>query len=125
MIAIQTVKDTKKILEICKNSGVEWKPTYQVIATIEGEKVLQYAIFEYNGEEGIIHSIGGFEEDLNMLDGLCRAIMNIMEIRGVKQCSLPKKYSKLASFVGFKEEESLFTVDLTTFFKCCCHKKGE
>lgn len=125
MIAIQSVTDKDKILEICENCGVEWHSALRVIATVENNVVLQHAIFEFDGEQGSIHSIGGFEEDLGMLDGLCRAILNIMEIHGVKQCYLSKKYRKLALAVGFKEENESFTVDLTTFFRCCCHKKGE
>ena len=84
MIEIRKVNDEGLAKNICQKHGVEWKEGFHVIATIEAENIVNSAVFEYTKETGTIHAIDGFDDDLAMLDGLCRAILNIMDINGVK-----------------------------------------
>ncbi len=123
MIEIRKVNDKKMAKSICEQNGLEWKPEYHIIATIEAEKVLISAIFTHQKENGEILSIAGFDDDMAMLDGLCRAILNIMDINGVKYVYLPSKYVKLAQKVGFEQQNGRFYLPLEGFFKCgCCGK---
>lgn len=123
MIEIKKVTDSAVAQRICASNGIDWKPEYHVIATIEGEEVLQSAVFSYRDEIGEIHAIHGFDGDIDLLDGLCRAILNIMDINGVKYVYLSGKYEILARHVGFKLENDRYFLALEGFFQCgCCCK---
>lgn len=121
LVEIKKITDKDVAQKICIAHNIDLKPEYYVIATIEGGEVLHCAVFEYSGKTGKIHAISGFEGDVLMLDGLCRAILNIMDINGVKDIYLPLKYARLAQKVGFKAQNDCFYLRLDGFFKCGCH----
>ena len=126
MIEIRKVQDEDMARAICAQGKLEWKPEYHVIATVEGKNVLISAVFTYENEVGEILVIDGFDGDLAMLDGLCRAILNIMDINGVKDVYLPLKYTDLARKIGFQANEDRFYLPLEGFFKCgCCGSRGD
>ncbi len=126
MIEIKKITDKDVAQKICATHNIDWCPEYHVIATIEQGEILHCAVFEYHDENGEIHAISGFDGDLLMLDGLCRAILNIMDINGVKYVYLPSKYDKLANKIGFTMQNDRYHLSLEGFFKCCCHEtKGE
>ena len=126
MIEIRRVEDPCLQERLCKEAGIELRPEYHIIATREGEKILLSAIFQYKDEAGAILSIEGPDNDIMLLDGLCRAILNIMDINGVKEVSLPLKYGLLARNIGFTKGETAFSLQLEGFFdQPCCGKKGE
>lgn len=126
MIEIKKVTNIALAKRICKENKVIWRPEYHVIATLDNGTVLQCAVFSYEESRGEIHAIAGFEDDIHFLDGLCRAILNIMDINGVKEVYLPLKYQKLAQHVGFKPQDSDFYLKLEGFFQCgCCHNHKE
>ncbi len=122
MIEIKRVTDPRMIEQIGCDYQVQIQEKDHVIATIEAGRVLHCAVFSYDENEGKIKAISGFGDDLDLLDGLCRAILNIMDINGVKVVYLSEKYEKLGRHVGFKPCEKGFVLELEGFFKCgCCH----
>lgn len=122
MVEIKKVTDPVLIQQIAEEHCIELEPADFVIATVEQGKILQCAVFSYENETGKIKVICGFEGDINLLDGLCRAILNIMDNNGVKVVYLSEKYPELAEFVGFSESKNGFELELEGFFKCgCCH----
>ncbi len=122
MIEIKQVTNQTIAKQICRENGAEWRPEYHVIATIDHENILQCAVFSYKGEVGEIHVISGFHGDIDLLDGLCRAILNIMDINGVKEVYLPVKYQKIAQKIGFDLKKNQYHLTLDGFFRCCCGK---
>ncbi len=126
MIEIRKINDEETARLICAQGQLEWKPEYHVIATIEGGNILISAVFSYKNDIGEIYSISGFDGDLAMLDGLCRAILNIMDINGVKDVYLPEKFAELAQKIGFKNDNGRYHLSLEGFFKCgCCGNGGD
>ena len=123
MIEIRKVEDPALAERVCLENNIPYSASYKVIATIEGDEILQSAVFSYDREEGAIHAISGFRGDMMLLDGLCRAILNIMDIKGVKEVSLPLKFDKLAKYVGFSKEEDCYRLSLEGFFTCSCSSK--
>ncbi len=121
MIEIRKITDLQTAKKVCLEQNIAWDPAYHVIATIEQENILHCAVFEYGDEIGKIHAISGFDGDILMLDGLCRAILNIMDINAVKHIYLPLKYDKLADKIGFALQNDCYYLNLNGFFKCCCH----
>ena len=126
MVEIKKINNVAQAQKICEEFQIIWRSDYHVIATLDGDEILQCAVFSYKNDRGEIYVIAGFQEDIDFLDGLCRAILNIMDINGVKQVYLPAKYKKLAHHVGFERTDNEFTLRLENFFNCgCCPKKGE
>ena len=128
MIEIKRVTDQNVIDSICTEYHIQKEPADHVIATLEGSKVLHCAVFSYENEVGKIKAISGFDDDLLLLDGLCRAILNIMDINGVKVVYLSEKFENLAKKVGFNKGDNSYVLELEGFFKCNCsahNKKGE
>lgn len=124
MIEIKKVVDTKLAQKICLENGLKWEADYHVIATLDRNEVLQCAVFSYENEIGKIHAISGFDNNIDLLDGLCRAILNIMDINGVKDVYLSNKYVEIAEHIGFKLIENQYHLALERFFQCGCCKKG-
>lgn len=124
MIEIKKVVDTKLAQKICLENGLKWAPEYHVIATLDRDEVLQCAVFSYKKETGEIHAISGFDNNIDLLDGLCRAILNIMDINGVKEVYLSTKYTEIAEHIGFELIENQYHLTLEGFFQCGCCKKG-
>ncbi|MBQ8894182.1 MAG: hypothetical protein IJ043_07210 [Clostridia bacterium] len=122
MIEIKKVRDIELAQKICGDNGVDWNPQYHIIATIENDTVLQCAVFDYENEDGEILVIDGFDGEISLLDGLCRAILNIMDINGVKLVTMPLKYKKIADHVGFKLQKENYQLELEGFFQCGCCK---
>ena len=122
MIEIRKITDEQTAQKICVAHNIDWNPANHVIATIEQGEILHFAVFEYNGEMGKIHAISGFDGDILMLDGLCRAILNIMDINGVKYVCLPLEYNELAEKIGFKNQNDCYYLVLDGFFNCGCHR---
>lgn len=126
MIEIKKVTDPAIAKKICDEAQIELDEGLRIIATVERGEVLNSAVFDYQNEEGRILHINGFDGDILLLDGLCRAILNIMDIQGVKVVYLPLKFQKLAQYIGFKQENKQYVLQLEGFFNCgCCHKEGE
>ncbi len=125
MIEIKKITDVELAKKVCTSHGVDWKPDYHVIATIDGDENLQCAAFSYKEEVGEIHAIHGFDDNIDFLDGLCRAILNIMDINGVKDVYLSKKHQEIATHVGFKPDEERYHLTLEGFFQCECCKNNK
>ena len=123
MVEIKKVTDRRLAQRICSDCGITWQEDRHVIATLDRDDVLNYAVFTYDGEIGTIYAIGGFENEISMLDGLCRAILNIMDLNGVKYAYLPLKYDELAKKVGFSNENEQYVLQLEGFFCCKCNNK--
>ncbi len=125
MIEIKKINDKELAKRVCEELGLSWEPDYHVIATLSGEEWLNSAVFSYSDEQGCIHSIHGFEGDIAMLDGLCRAILNIMDINGVKYVYLTDKNKELAQKVGFYCKDGQYYMELEGFFDCGCCKSTQ
>ena len=120
MIEIKKVEDIDLAKKICIENDIDWSDDNHIIATVDNQTVLHCAVFGYENE---IDSIDCFDGYILMLDGMCRAILNIMDIHGVREVYMSNKYRRIAEYVGFKTmENGEFYLELTGFFKCGCCK---
>lgn len=123
MIQILSVSDIKQREMLCQKAGLEDNDDLRVIA-IHDEKgmVCEGAIFKYQGENGTILWLD-MGSDIELADGLGRAILSIMDIRGVKKVRLPLEYETLAHKMRFKRMDDHFELSLEGFFCCGCQHK--
>ena len=124
MIAILSVKDPDKKQEICRKAGVPYHEDLHVIASFEDGKMMYGAVFEICREEGTIHWIDASGDDFSVSEGLGKAVLNIMDLRGVKKAFMPLSMEKLAAPLRFSKKEGRYEVEITGYFSCGCdHKK--
>lgn len=124
MIEILTVSDPKEREIICKLAELQDREDLRIIAAFSNGEVESGAVFEYSDTHGKILWLQSMEDD-DITEGLVRAILNIMDLRGVESAWLDKKYAVIAKKLRFKAVEDGFTVELKNFFTCgCCKQKG-
>ncbi len=124
MIEILSVTEREERQKICALANVEETENLRIIAAFSDGHVECGAIFEYTEKLGKILWLQSLCDD-DITDGLVRAILNIMDLRGVETAWLPSKYEVIAKKLRFDATEDGFTVPLKNFFTCgCCHKKG-
>lgn len=83
----------------------------------ENEKSPGHCIFTDAGE------IKTIKDNDNVFELLVRATLNYLDLNGVKKgfCLNDELFEGLKK-LGFKETGNGYEVDITTFFKPCCHK---
>lgn len=123
MIQILTVKDKQQRANFCAKAGVCDSPDLSVIAVFDENEIPENgAVFHYSGEHGEILWLE-MNEDLDLSVGLGKSILSIMELRGVKEVSLPLHYEKLAKALRFEKHPDAYRVQLEGYFGCCCQHK--
>ncbi len=123
MIQILTVKNPLERTKLCQKAGLTDKEEYRIIAIHNDAGIIsEGAIFKYRNELGEILWID-MGEDMDLADGLARAVLNIMEIRSVKKVTLPLNYQVLAQKLRFHLVEDHFEVNLEGYFCCSCQHK--
>lgn len=116
MIEIKRVENNLKRKEICDKNGVEYNKDLIVIASFEKGIIKNSAIFDYSGK---IYCVENDENDFDLVYGISKAVLNILDLNNVKKAFLPKKYEFLAKKLGFQEENGGYAVSLEGYFKCC------
>ena len=123
MIQILSVSDIKQREKLCQKAGLEDNNELRIIAIHdENGMVCEGAIFKYQGENGEILWLD-MGSDIELADGLGRAILSIMDIRGVKKVMLPLEYEMLAHKMRFNRMDDHFELSLEGFFCCSCQHK--
>ena len=120
MIQILSVKDEQRRSVMCKKAGIDDHNDLHIIAIHNSDGIIcQGAIFKYREEIGEILWLD-MGDDIDLSDGLARAVLNIMDIRGVKTVTLPFGYDALAKKLRFKMTGDHFEVSLEGYFCCGC-----
>ena len=123
MIQILSVSDEHQRKTICHKAGIEDSKDLHIIAIHNQEGIAcEGAIFKYNCTQGEILWLD-MGEDIDLADGLGRAILSIMEIRGIQVVTLPAEHEVLAKKLRFKKIEDHFEVQLDGYFCCSCQHK--
>lgn len=120
MIQILAVKELSDRQKICDKAGIPYDETLHIIASFsESGQVEQAAIFQYEGTNGELLWIDS-SEDIDVTDGIAKAILSIMELHNVKRVSMPLKFSDLAKRLKFAKSEKCYTLNLEGYFCCNC-----
>ncbi len=123
MIQILSVKDENQRIQLCNQAGIIYDKKLHIIAIFEQDDVLQQgAIFTYEGKKGKILWLD-MGEEMDLAEGLGKAVLSIMEYRGVESVTLPLEYTELAKILRFKKREDVFEVSLKGYFCCNCQHK--
>lgn len=120
MIQILSVTDAQARAEICRRGGVTEGEDLHIIASVQENGVPENAaIFRYFADRGEILFLEE-NKDTDITVGLGKAVLSIMELRGVKNAVMPINMEKIARLLGFEEKDGKFSVCLEGYF-CCKH----
>ena len=120
MIQILSVTDAQARAEICRRGGVKDGEDLHIIASVQENGVPENAaIFRYFADRGEILFLEE-NKDTDITVGLGKAVLSIMELRGVKNAVMPINMEKIARLLGFEEKDGKFSVCLEGYF-CCKH----
>lgn len=121
MIQILTVQNLNDKQKICSRAGLEYNDSLHIIASFaEDGQPKEAAVFDYCKESGRILWIES-AEDSDLLEGIAKSLLSIMELRGVKTVTLPLQYADLAEKLRFTKRDDSYTVSLDGYFCCSCH----
>ena len=121
MIQILSVKDENKKKELCAEAGISYSDALHIIASFDDDgKVGCSAIFRYDGQSGEILWISDAESDKELLIGLGKAVLNILDLRGVKHVQMPLALESIAIPLRFERGQEHFSLDLEGYFACGC-----
>ena len=112
MIRVTIVDDARIIKSI---SSIEGSDVVMAWAQ-ENEKSPGHSIFSKNGE------LFSIVDNDDVFELLVRATLNYLDIKGVKlgYCKNEALFDELVK-LGFTKKDGVCEVDITTFFKPCCH----
>ena len=121
MIQVLSVTDENKKIELCAAAGISYSDSLHIIASFDdGGKMGCGAIFRYDGQTGEILWMDDAEKDKELLIGLGKAVLNIMDLRGVKHVLMPLKLESIAVPLRFERKQDRFVLDLEGYFTCGC-----
>lgn len=124
MIQILSVKDETQKKELCKKAGIAFSDELHINASFTEDGNIEYgAIFRFQGENGEILWMDAESKDMDLICGIGKAILSIMELRGVKEVTLPLSYAELAKLLHFEKASDVFKVNLEGYFCCGCQHK--
>ncbi len=123
MIQILTVKEEEKRQALCAKAGVNNHPDIHIIAVFsEQDEIGQGAIFKYKQSKGEILWID-MGEDKDLMIGLGKSVLSIMELRGVEIVTMPRWMESVALPLGFEQKGDNFELSLKGYFCCGCQHK--
>ena len=123
MIQILTVTHKQDRIALCRKAQIEYEEGLSIIAVYDQtDHIGDGAIFKIDGECGQIFWLE-MNDDLDLSVGLGKAILSIMEYRGVKSVTLPLSYAQLAKLLRFELKDEQYVVNLEGYFSCCCQHK--
>jgi hypothetical protein len=130
MLIIKPIQDKDIQKDVCRACGFNFDPTLFAYSEKEDEKLIAGCQFDILGSEAIITDFGmsiGAEEDIEALIILGRAVLNFLDLSGVKTCRFEtgattnEKYAKM---IGFKKEDGKMVITLEGLFDSkCAHCK--
>jgi len=121
---IQSKEEQKEICEIC---SIPFRAESFAYSQKENGNVIAASQFDILPNGGIILDLqmkSGLEDDIEALFILGRAVLNFLDLSGIKSCVFASKHEhddKMAKMLGFKKEDDKWTISLEGLFDGKCH----
>ena len=126
MLIIKPIQDKEIQQEMCNACGFNFDPTLFAYSEKENENLIAGCQFDILGRDAEIKDFGmcvGVEEDVEALIILGRAVLNFLDLSGVKRCSFNTQADtneKYAKMIGFKKENDNMVISLEGLFDSKC-----
>ncbi len=126
MLEIKPIEDKKEQEEICRRCGLRYSPALFAYKALENGSLLAAAQFDILGSEAVIEDMRqviGSAEDREALFILGRAVMNFLDLCGVKTATYQitdEASESYASLLGFRKVDGERKITLTGLFDSPC-----
>ena len=121
---IQTKEEQKEICQIC---GIPYREDSFAYSQKENGEVIAASQFDITMNGGVILDLqmkSGLEDDIEALFILGRAVLNFLDLSGVKSCVFASKNEhddKMAKMLAFKKTDDIWSISLEGLFDGKCH----
>ena len=121
---IQSKEEQKQICELC---SIPFRPDSFAYSQKENGEVIAASQFDIGTDGGIILDLqmkSGLDDDIEALFILGRAVLNFLDLSGIKSCVFASKNDhddKMAKMLGFKKTDDVWTISLEGLFDGKCH----
>ena len=130
MLVAKPIQDKNEQKNICEICSIPFRPEAFAYSQCENGEVIAASQFDISSNGGTLLDIqmkDGLEDDIEALFILGRAVLNFLDLSGIKTCTFPVRNEhdkKMARMLGFKESEGIWTAVLEGMFdgKCKEHK---
>ena len=131
MLIIKPIQDKDTQKEMCEACKFQFDPLLFAYSEKEDDKLIAGCQFDILGKDAEIKDFGmckGAEEDIEALIILGRAVLNFLDLSGVKKCFFTTNADtneKYAKMIGFKKENEIMTITLEGLFDSKCANCNE
>ena len=121
---IQSKEEQKQICELC---SIPFRQDSFAYSQKDNGEVIAASQFDIGTDGGIILDLqmkSGLDDDIEALFILGRAVLNFLDLSGIKSCVFASKNDhddKMAKMLGFKKTDDAWTISLEGLFDGKCH----
>lgn len=127
MLKASPIQSKKEQRDICTLCAIPYREDSFAYSQKENDVVIAASQFDITQNGGIILDLQmkeGLEDDIEALFILGRAVLNFLDLSGVKTCIFTSKNEhddKMAKMLGFKKSNDTWTISLEGLFDGKCH----
>lgn len=126
MLIIKPIQTKREQEDICAGCGVQYNPDALAYAAREDDALLGVSQFRILGKYAEVYDLHNAEgvDDLEALIIMGRAVLNFVDLCGVKEAYINTTNRSLHKTLGFREREGRWHLSLEGYFNSPC-KGGE
>lgn len=127
MFKIQPIQSPEEQKKVAHHCGAEYRDGYFAYAMRDANtgELMGFSQFEISEGEGYISDIRpAVGNDFEAMFILGRATMNFIDLCGAHKAKAPHSAADVTLMLslGFKENDGIYTVDMTNMFNGKCHE---
>ena len=126
MLEVRSIQTKKEQREICGLCNVEFDPDCLAYGAAENGKLLGVAQFRVHGEYAVIYDLANsaVTEDMEALVIMGKAMLNFIDLCGIKDVMLKTQNQNLSEILGFKRYAAgIYRINLEGYFDFPCKNK--
>lgn len=129
MLSAKPIQNKSEQESACSLCSIKYNPDFFAYSQKENGELIAAAQFDIRANGGFFDDIRmkkGLDDDIEALFILGRAVLNFLDLAGIKNCIFNVKDEhdvKMAKMLGFKETEQIWSLNLEGIFDGKC--KGE
>lgn len=127
MLTASPIQNKDEQRDICAICSIPFRADSFAYSQKENGEVIAASQFDINENGGVILDLQmkeGLSDDIEALFILGRAVLNFLDLSGIKSCTFASKNEhddKMAKMLGFKKSDGIWSICLEGLFDGKCH----
>lgn len=119
MIQIHKITNIETVKTLAKKNNIEYTVFHNAVAVYDGDKILEYLIYNQNNNIIAIDFISNQNNDFQLILGVLKTLLFLADLSKVTHVTLPSQYKREAIAIGFEINESNYLLKLEDYQKKC------